>query len=357
MVSPGSRVLVVGGAGFIGSHVVDDLIAFGYEARVLDLLHPLAHLATPPYLNPQAEYVWADVRDPDAVAGALDGVDAVSHQGAMVGLGVDSADMPEYVSHNCLGTAVLLAELHRRRFAGRIVLASSMVVYGEGRYRCPSDGLVEPGPRTPEALAGGRFEPPCPDCGAALQPEPIPESAAPDPRNVYAATKLHQEHLCQGYARESGARLISLRYHNVYGSRMPRDTPYAGVASIFRSALAAGNAPSVFEDGGQLRDFVSVRDVALANRIALEASPETDGPFNVASGVPRSVGELAAELSQASRGPDPEISGAFRLGDVRHVFAATRRAREELGFEAAVGFSEGVDEFARATLREPAGQV
>ena len=357
MVSPGSRVLVVGGAGFIGSHVVDELLAVGYEVRVLDLLHPLAHAATPPYLSPEAEYVWADVRDPGPVAEALEAIDAVSHQGAMVGLGVDSADMPEYVSHNCLGTAVLLAELHRRRFAGRIVLASSMVVYGEGRYRCPSDGLVEPAPRTHEALAGGRFEPPCPHCSADLQPEPVPESAALHPRNVYAATKVHQEHLCQSYARESGARLISLRYHNVYGPRMPRETPYAGVASIFRSALATGTAPSVFEDGGQLRDFVSVRDVALANRIALEARPETDGPFNVASGAPHTVGELAAELSRATRGPGPEVSGAFRLGDVRHVFASTLRAREELAFEAAVGFSDGIDEFARATLREPAGQT
>jgi dTDP-L-rhamnose 4-epimerase len=353
-VSAPQRILVIGGAGFIGSHVVDELVADGRSVRVLDSLHPLAHSGEPGYLSREADYVWADVRDSAAVVRALAGVDAVCHQAAMVGLGVDLSDLPAYVGHNCLGTAVLLAAMHELGFAGRLVLASSMVVYGEGRYRCGVHGLVTPRPRAPERLARGEFEPACPRCGAELAPEPVPESEPPDPRNVYAATKLHQEHLCATYARETGASGIWLRYHNVYGPRMPRQTPYAGVASIFRSALEAGEAPSVFEDGAQRRDFVSVHDVARANRLALDAPDDVAGPINVASGTPCTVGELAGALAKAAGGPAPRVTGRFRLGDVRHVFASTDRARRELRFDAGVCLEAGVQEFASAELREPA---
>jgi dTDP-L-rhamnose 4-epimerase len=228
-----------------------------------------------------------------------------------------------------------------------------MVVYGEGRYRCPTHGVVRPAPRDPEDLAAGRFEPPCPRCGAPLAPEPIPEDAPPDPRNVYAATKLHQEHLADAYARITGARVTHLRYHNVYGPHMPRDTPYAGVAAIFRSALERGEAPQVTEDGAQLRDFVHVADVARANLLALDA--REPGPFNVCSGTPCSVGEMARALSAAADGPAPVVTGAYRLGDVRHVFASPERARERLGYTATTGFGAGMAEFATAPLRCHAG--
>ncbi len=186
-----------------------------------------------------------------------------------------------------------------------------------------------------------------------MEPFPVPESAAPDPRNVYAATKLHQEHLCAAYDREHGSSTIALRYHNVYGPRMPRDTPYAGVASIMRSAIEVGAAPKVLEDGGQRRDFVHVHDVARANLAALVAPTDTAGAYNVCSGEPHTILELAQELVRAA-GSDaavPQVAGGYRLGDVRHVFASPDRARDALGFEACVGFADGVREFAAAPLR------
>ena len=351
-----SHVLVTGGAGFIGSHIVDALLARGHDVRVLDWLHPAAHAGKPEYLDARAEFVAGDVRDGATVCAALHGIDDVCHQAAMVGLGTDIGDIAEYVAHNDLGTAVLLCELARARFIGRLVLASSMVVYGEGRYACAVHGRVRPGPRLRADLDAGRFEPPCPQCGAALTPQSIPEDAPSDPRNVYAATKLHQEHLATAFSRETGVPVTALRYHNVYGPRMPRDTPYAGVASIFASALAAARAPRVFEDGGQLRDFVHVRDVARANVLALTADEAVAGAFNVASGTPRSVGDMAQALHAASAAgsPAPVTTGDYRLGDVRHVFASPSRATELLRFTAREPFDAGMAEFATAALRGPA---
>jgi len=346
-------ILVTGGAGFIGSHIVDELVAAGHPVRVLDSLLAPAHARRPDYLNPAAELVEGDVRDPSVVAAALHGVEAVCHQAAMVGLGLDVLDVEDYVSHNDLGTAVLLKSLAARRFPGRLVLASSMVVYGEGAYRCAGHGRVTPAPRATADLAAGRFEPRCPSCGGQLEPFAIVEDSPLDPRNVYAATKVHQEHLCFAFARETDVTVTALRYHNVYGPRMPRDTPYSGVAAIFASALAAGVAPRVFEDGGQLRDFVHVRDVAHANVIALTADPTVAGVFNVASGTPTSVGEMARVLADEAGAPAPRpvITGEYRLGDVRHVFASPDRAREVLGFVAAEDFRAGMAEFSRAPLR------
>ncbi len=330
------RVLVTGGAGFIGSHVVEALTARGHESVVFDV----------------RERAGDDVRDGEAVRGALDGVDAVCHQAAMVGLGTGFSDAPEYVSHNDLGTAVLLAAMTDAGVR-RLVLAGSMVVYGEGRYECEAHGVVRPGPRDVADLAAGRFEPLCPVCGAQLTPGLVGEDAPVDPRNVYATTKLTQEHLAAAWARATGGAAVSLRYHNVYGPRMPRDTPYAGVASFFRSALARGEAPRVFEDGRQRRDFVHVRDVATANVTALEAS-SADGAltaYNTGSGEPHTVGEMARALAAAYGGPEPVVTGEYRLGDVRHITADSSRLRAELGWKAKVGFGEGMREFAGAELR------
>ncbi len=348
------RVLVTGGAGFIGSHVVDALVDAAHTVRVLDVLHPAAHRGPPAWCNDAAEYRWADITDLRAVADAIRDCDAICHQASMVGLGVDFADVVEYVRHNDLGTATLLRALHDSAFSGRIVVASSMVVYGEGRYVCTAHGLVEAPPRRLEALERGDYELACLQCGRPLRPEPVPECAPLDPRNVYAATKVHQEHLSRAFAREhSGVSVTALRYHNVYGARMPSNTPYAGVASIFRSALDRGECARVFEDGGQRRDFVHVRDVARANLLALTARVPHDGPLNVASGSPRSVLDMAIALTDAygARAPRPDVVGGYRLGDVRHVFAAPELAAEAIGFRAEVDFATGMFEFARAEAR------
>jgi len=327
---------VTGGAGFVGSHIVDELVAAGHDVVVLDSLaaHPRGG---PPWLRDDVELVAADVRDPAAWHRALRGVDAVCHQAARVGLGVDFRDVGGYVDDNDVGTAVGLRALHDIGFGGRLVLASSMVVYGEGRYRCAAHGDVRPGPRAPGDLAAGRFDPPCPACAAPLAWAPIDEDAPSDPRNVYAATKLHQEHLCAVFGREHDVPVTALRYHNVYGPRMPRDTPYAGVAAIFASAVARGEAPQVFEDGGQTRDFVHVRDVAHANILALTTEHPAVGPLNVASGTPRTVLDMAGAIA-AGTGLEPQVVGGGRLGDVRHVVASAERARRALGFAAVEPF-------------------
>jgi dTDP-L-rhamnose 4-epimerase len=343
-------ILVTGGAGFIGSHIVDLLLREGEEVRVVDALLPAAHRERPGYLDPAAELVHADLRDPAVADRVTDGVTHVCHQAAMVGLGVDLGDLPAYVGHNDLATAELLRALAARGFDGRFVLASSMVVYGEGRYACPEHGVVAPAPRRPADLDAGRFEPPCPVCDRPLASRSVPEDAPLDPRSVYAATKLAQEHLCAVFGNETGTPVTALRYHNVYGPRMPRDTPYAGVASIFRSAFAAGRAPRVFEDGGQRRDFVHVRDVARANLLALRAP--VSGAFNVASGTPRTVLDLAQALATACDAPAaPVVTGEWRAGDVRHIVAAPDRAADRLGFRAEEDFAAGMAEFAAAPLR------
>lgn len=355
------KVLLTGAAGFIGSHIAEAVTAAGHQVIALDCYLPAAHGATTQVSDgrhPDGPTIHqVDIRDASKVADLLEGVNVVCHQAAMVGNGVDAADLPEYVTHNDFGTAVLLAAMHEARIS-RLVLASSMVVYGEGAYTCSEHGLVEPPARTRADLEAGNFEPRCPRCSRPLSWATVSEDAPIAPRSIYAATKVAQEHLGQAWAIQTGGRVLALRYHNVYGPRMPRDTPYAGVAAIFRSALERGEAPAVFEDGGQTRDFVHVQDIAGANLAAIDNLDEAvvEGclrAYNVCSGQPTTIGDMARILAGAKEGPEPAITGDYRAADVRHVVASPERARQELGFTARIGPEEGIAAFAHAPLRAP----
>jgi dTDP-L-rhamnose 4-epimerase len=339
------RVLLTGGAGFIGRHVLRELLARGHSVRVLDSLRPDVHAADGARTLDGAELHVADLRDAGAIGRALIDVDAAIHLAAKVGLGVDVFDLPDYAASNDVGTAVLLAGMARAGVT-RLTLASSMVVYGEGLASCPEHGSVTPGPRTEAALAAGQFEPPCPICGRALTPALVDETAPLDPRNAYASSKVAQEFYAYNWSRITGGSVTALRYHNVYGPGMPRGTPYAGVAAIFTSALRRGEPPKVFEDGRQRRDFVHVRDVASATVFACEKQTRGVRAFNVGSGTPRTVGEMAGALADALKGVRPVITGSFRLGDVRHITADSSRLRAELGWLPQVDFRQGMIELA-----------
>ncbi len=346
------RLLVTGGAGFIGGAIVTAALEHGWSVRVLDSLRSDVHGALP-VADPLVDVIVGDVTDPGVVDVALREIDLVCHQAAKVGLGVDFSDAPDYVRSNEVGTAVLLAAMTAAGI-DRLVLASSMVVYGEGSFR-GSRGPARPGPRRVSDLTAGVYDPVDEVTGERLEPALTTEEDPLDPRNVYAATKLAQEYLASAWARATGGRVAALRYHNVYGPGMPQNTPYAGVASLFRSALERGEAPRVFEDGAQRRDFVHVADIASANLAALDwtgASPaSTFRAFNVGSGTVHTIGDMAEALSRASGGPDPVVTGEFRLGDVRHITASSERIRTELGWAPMVTFERGVAEFATAPLR------
>jgi dTDP-L-rhamnose 4-epimerase len=343
------RVLLTGSAGFIGQAITDQLTAAGDEVVRVDAMLPQAHEGS---AAPDGTH-RLDVRDAASWGDLLHGVDAVCHQAALVGAGVRVADLPDYAAHNDLGTAALLAAMHAAEVS-RLVLASSMVVYGEGRYVCVDHDVQPALPRDPVDLDAGRFDNRCPRCGSALAWELVDEDARLDPRSSYAASKVAQEHYTSAWARQAGGTAVALRYHNVYGPGMPKDTPYSGVAAMFRSATARGDAPRVFEDGGQMRDFVHVADVAAANVRALRAVAERPAgafaAYNVCSGIPISIREVAVLVSEGA-GHAPVVTGEYRAGDVRHIVASPARAAAELGFRAAVAPAVGLREFATAPLR------
>ena len=342
------RVLLTGAAGFIGARVWAALRAGGHDVVAVDVMLPAAHgsgLAPPPGCQ------RVDVRDGDALARFLAGVDVVCHQAAMVGAGVNASDAPDYGSHNDYATTVLLAQMYAAGCT-RLVLASSMVVYGQGHYDCPAHGPVDPAPRRREDLDAGVFEHRCPIGGERVGWRLVDEDAPLRPRSLYAAGKTAQEHYASAWAEATGGSVVALRYHNVYGPGMPRDTPYSGVAAIFRSALESGRPPEVFEDGAQMRDFVHVDDVAAANVLAVDGAAPGFVAFNICSGHPISIREVAEQLCGVRDGPAPLITGRDRFGDVRHIVADPSRARNGLGFTATVDPYTGLREFAHAPLRE-----
>lgn len=344
------RVLVTGAAGFIGSRISTALQARGHEVVGIDVMLDAAHGRG---AELPAGVRRVDLRDADRLTPVLSEIDVVCHQAAMVGAGVDAADAPAYGSHNDYATTVLLAGMYAAGIT-RLVLASSMVVYGQGSFECPQHGFVEPLPRRREDLDAGIFEHRCPVGGEEVNWRLVGEDAPLRPRSLYAASKTAQENYALAWTEATGGSVIALRYHNVYGPGMPRDTPYSGVAAIFRSAIERGEPPKVFEDGGQMRDFVHVDDIAAANVAAIEAATVGAGGFvaaNVCSGRPVSILDVAKLVCAARGGLPPQVNGQYRSGDVRHIVADPARARELLGFRAAVDPADGLREFAFAPLR------
>ena len=343
------RVLLTGAAGFIGSRIALQARDAGHEVVGLDAMLPQAHGDSTP---PDGVHV-RDLRH-DAVDDLLEGIDVVCHQAAMVGNGVDAQDLPDYADHNDHGQARLLAAMARVGVRD-LVVASSMVVYGDGRYTCPEHGDVPPATRRVEDLDAGHFDPRCPHCGGEITWHTIGEDTPFLPRTSYAASKVAQEHYADAWCTLEQGRAVALRYHNVYGPGMPADTPYSGVAAIFRSAIARGEAPRVFEDGQQMRDFVHVDDVARANLLAIEQVAEhTVGvtPYNVASGQPCTLLDMATALSAAAGGDEPIVTGDYRRFDVRHVVASPAAATAGLGFTASIAPTDGLARLATDPLRE-----
>jgi dTDP-L-rhamnose 4-epimerase len=344
-----STVLVTGGAGFIGSHLADELLRGGYRVRALDNLSAQVHGAQggrPDYLSPEVELVVGDVRDREIVRRALQGVDAVFHLAAAVGVGQSMYEVAQYTAVNNLGTAVLLEALIETPVR-RLVVASSMSLYGEGLYRA-ADGTIAAGvDRTSEQLARGEWEV-CDARGVPLTPIATPETKPPVISSVYALGKFDQERLCLMIGRAYGIETVALRFFNVYGTRQALSNPYTGALAIFSAQLLNGRRPLLFEDGRQQRDLVSVHDIARACRLALEVPDAAGQVFNVGSGHPTTIAELARGIAAVIGRPDlpPNVTGEYRAGDIRHCFADITRAREVLGYLPTVTLDAGLREFA-----------
>lgn len=342
-----SRALITGGAGFIGSHTADELLAAGWRVRILDSFLPQVHRGRrPAYLSPEIEVVAADIRDGDAVRRALVDVDAVCHFAAMVGVGQSMYQVADYTAVNDLGTAVLLQALLAHPVE-RLVVASSMSIYGEGLYRDRDGCLVTDAARDSRRLADGLWDPVGPD-GASLVPVPTPEGKTPSLASVYALSKYVQERMCLVIGEAYGMRTTALRLFNVYGPRQALSNPYTGVLAIFASRLLNHRSPLIFEDGGQRRDFVHVTDVARAVRLALDNPAAAGRALNIGSGQDIAIRDIAHQLAAILGCEDlpAEITGRCRAGDVRHCFADISEARAVLGYAPRTPFASGLAELA-----------
>jgi dTDP-L-rhamnose 4-epimerase len=349
VVAVGERVLITGGAGFIGSYAGEKLLAAGYEVRALDNLTPQVHGPVPKrpeYLDPDIELYVGDVRDRAAVESALDNVDVVVHLAAAVGVGQSMYEISHYTDVNARGTAVLLEAMLERPIR-RLIVASSMSIYGEGMYRRADGTLLPGGDRSIEQLQRGQWEL-LDNEGGLLEPVPTSEAKPPTLSSIYAMNKYDQERLCLIFGRTYDVPTVALRFFNVYGPRQALSNPYTGVMAIFASRLLNGNRPLIFEDGEQKRDFVSVHDIANACRLAVDASAEITGTLNIGSGRAVSIRELAERACVALGRSDiaPEVTGKYRAGDIRHCFSDITLAREALGYEPRVTLESGMDELA-----------
>jgi dTDP-L-rhamnose 4-epimerase len=345
------QILITGGAGFVGSHLADGLLRAGHSVRVLDDLTPQVHpCGVPDYLSPDVELVRGDVRDPNLVKDVLKGVDVVYHFAATVGVGQSMYEISRYMSVNTQGTAELLqAILDCKSRVEKIVVASSMSIYGEGRYVCTQCGRAATPPvRTIAQLKRGEWDLHCNVCNGMLKPQPTAEDKPSEINSVYALSKRDQEELCLIYGRTYGLPVTALRFFNIYGTRQALSNPYTGVAAVFGSRMLNGNAPLIFEDGEQMRDFVSIQDIVRANMLAMER-PESNGEvINVGSGKPITIRRVAELLSKALGVTlEPVITNKFRAGDIRHCFGDISKARRLLGYEPQVSHEEGFQELAQ----------
>ena len=342
------KILVTGGAGFIGSHIVDALVEKGHQVRIFDCLHPQVHgpnATAPEYLNPDAEFIRGDVRDYEALKKAVEDVDVVFHEAAAVGVGQSMYQVREYCDINVMGTAnllhILANEKHKLR---KIIVASSMSTYGEGKYSCDKCGVVYPTLREEAQLEKRQWEMLCPECGAACRPLPTDEKKPLAPTSVYAVTKRDQEELFLSMGIAYKIPTVALRYFNVYGPRQALSNPYTGVCAIFSSRLLNDRPPIIWEDGGQTRDFIHVKDIAQANILALEKSEADYQVFNVGTGRSISIKEVAEKLAKALQCDiKPEYPQKFRAGDIRHCFGDISKIQDILNFHPTYNFDDGVN--------------
>jgi len=350
------KILVTGGAGFIGSYIADELTGEGYDVRILDNLDTQVHPEgkKPGYLNPKAEFALGDVTKINDLETALKDVDVVFNQAAAVGIGQSMYKIRHYVKTNSLGTANLLEILANGKHSiKKIIQASSMILYGEGAYSCGNCGHVRPQARTQEQIHKYGWEPTCPRCNGKTEPLPIAEDAMQRCNSVYAVTKRNQEDLVLAVCRAYDIKAVALRYFNVFGPRQSLNNPYTGVAAIFLNKVKNAQQMAIYEDGLQSRDFVSVHDVARANVLAMQA--ERTGSYNIGSGrmtTINNVAETAIKLYNADIKPQPTFT--FRKGDIRHCYADTAKAKEELGWEPKVTFEEGMKELVEWSKGETA---
>jgi dTDP-L-rhamnose 4-epimerase len=342
------HILVTGGAGFIGSHLVDKLIDAGHEVRIIDSLVDQVHGGkAPEHLNPKAEFFRADICDAEVVASALDGIDVVYNKAAEVGVGQSMYEIVRYVKANDLGTAVLLQEMIRRpKQFKKLIVASSMSIYGEGAYRCPTcDENRNPFIRSNEQMARNEWDYYCEKCGSSLQPVGTTEDKPLFPTSVYAVSKQDQEQYSLAIGRAYEIPTVAFRYFNVFGTRQALSNPYTGVCAIFSSRLLNDQAPMIFEDGEQSRDFIHVDDIVQANLLALETDRADYHTMNIGTGRPTTVREMARLLSDGlGKNIEPQIVGKYREGDIRHCVADISKAKQLLGYEPQISLEEGLAE-------------
>jgi len=339
------KILVTGGCGFVGSHLVDRLIKDGHKLRVIDLLEPQVHgNKKPAYLNKDAEYIFADIRNREKLKKAMRDIEVIFHKAAQVGVGQSMYQIEKYVSHNSLGTAVLLDLLvNTKNRVKKLICASSMSIYGEGAYRCDSCGEVHPRLRQEKQLKRKDWEMKCPKCSKDVSAIPTNEDKPLFPTSIYATTKRDQEEACLEIGIAYKIPTVALRYFNIYGSRQSLNNPYTGVAAIFLSRVKNNNPPLIFEDGKQSRDFIHVSDIVEANILAMKKKEADYDFFNVGTGIPHSILDVANTIIELyKKDLKPLVLEKFRAGDIRHCYADISRIKDKLGFTPKVSFEEGM---------------